>query len=625
MKKIYIALSFVLAFASAQSQDKDTKTADKLYNQYQYIKAAKEYLKLTDKGKSDQYIQKQLGDCYYNIFNAKEASKWYAQAIASKQQDAETYFRYAQMLKANNNYAEATKQLQKFAELAPNDKRAQNVQNEDNYLKTLLGSSKLFDVKSISINSKYSDFGAYLKDNTIYFASARNATRKNYQWNDQPFLDLYQTDYKDNAATANPTAIATLNTPYHEGPVTISDDGNTMYFSRESFFENKFEKTKDNKTKLGKMYIYKASKVDGAWGNVTSTNLNDKLCNTSSPSLSKDGKTLYFVSDRTGSLGNTDIWKASLNADGTFGTPENLGSNVNTEGNELSAFIADDNTLYFASNGRQGLGGLDVFAYNTNAFEAAINVGKPVNSEKDDFGFTFNQAQNVAFMSSNRDGGLGDDDIYQAIPYCELNLIVLAKDNKTGNSLAGAKMSVLDTNKNVVATGLSDDMGQAKFKADCDKPYTINVEKEGYENAIISLDKSKNTAEVVVSLEPVKAIVTEKEVILNEIKFEYDKANITQEGAFELDKLVAVMVEYPNMVIFAKSHSDSRGADAYNLNLSDRRAKATVQYVMSKGIAQDRISGKGMGETEPKVPCLDNCTEEDHAQNRRSEFLIVKK
>jgi outer membrane protein OmpA-like peptidoglycan-associated protein len=624
MKKLYIALSFVLAFANVQSQNKDSKKADQLFKDYQYIKAAKEYLKLNDTGKSDSYVQKQLGNCYYTIFNAKEAVKWYSQAIATPQ-DAETYFRYAQMLKANNNYGEATKQMRKFAELAPNDKRAQNVQNEDNYLKTLLGSTKLFDVKPLGFNSKYSDFGAYLKDNTIYFASARNATQKNYQWNDQPFLDLYQTDFKDNTASANPVAVTSLNTKYHEGPVTISADGNTMYFSRESFFDNKFEKSQDKKTNLGKMFIYKATKTEGAWGNVTGTNLNDKQYNTSSPSLSKDGKTLYFVSDRPGSLGSTDIWKATLNTDGSFATPENLGPNVNTEANELSAFIADDNTLYFASNGRIGLGGLDVFAYNVSKAEPAINIGKPVNSEKDDFGFTFNQAQNVAFMSSNRDGGLGDDDIYQATPYCELNLVVLAKDSKTGNSVAGAKMSLLDPNKKVVGTGFSDDMGQARFKADCDKPYTINVEKEGYENAVISLEQSKNNAEVVAMLEPTKPIVTEKEVLLNEIKFEYDKANITQEGALELDRLVAVMVEYPNMVIFAKSHTDSRGADTYNLSLSDRRAKATVQYVISKGIAEDRITGKGMGETEPKVPCLDNCTEEEHAQNRRSEFLIVKK
>jgi outer membrane protein OmpA-like peptidoglycan-associated protein len=490
----------------------------------------------------------------------------------------------------------------------------------------LLAKKKLFDVQALEFNSRYSDFGAYMKDNVIYFASARNTTRKTYDWNDQPFLDIYKTDYKDGKVNSLSVAVDDLNTKYHEGPVTISADGNTMYFTRESFFDDKFVKTQDKKLKLGKMNIFKTTKENDKWTNIAPVSFNGKEYNTSSPSISKDGKILYFTSDMPGTLGKTDVWKVAVNEDGSFGKPENLGDNINTEGNELSSFIADDNTLYFASNGRKGLGGLDVFAVDMNKNNEPINLGKPVNTEKDDFGFTYNPTEKVGFLSSNRDGGKGDDDIYLALPVCSVDLEVTAHDKKTGALLSNANITVVDEKKNVVANGVSNDMGKANFNLECDKAYFLNVDKDGYTGDVFPMDKSKG-GEVVMNadLAPIEAIVTETEVILNEIKFEFNRSNITQQGASELDKLVAVMNLYPEMVIFAKSHTDSRGDDNYNMSLSERRAKSTVQYVISKGIAAERITGQGFGETEPKVSCGKDCTEEQHAENRRSEFMIVKK
>ncbi|SNA83647.1 OmpA family protein [Flavobacterium psychrophilum] len=624
MKKIYIALSFILVLTTGKAQNKDTKIADKLFDRYQYVDAVKEYLKLTDKGKADTYVFKQLGDCYYNVFNSIEAEKWYTQAV-TKQQDAETYFRYAQMLKANSKYNEAAQQMNKFASLAPNDKRAQSISGDSNYLAKLLGKAKMFDVRSLEFNSKYSDFGAYLKDNVIYFASARNTARKSYEWNDQPFLDIYKTDFKDGKVNSKSVLVEDLNTTYHEGPVTISADGNTMYFSRESFFDKKFVKSQDKKTKIGKMYIFKATKENEKWTNISPVSFNSKEYNTSSPSLSKDGKTLYFTSDMPGTLGKTDVFKVAVNEDGTFGTPQNLGDKVNTEGNELSAFIADNNTLYFASNGKKGLGGLDVFAFDTTKNTEAVNLGKPVNSEKDDFGFTFNQDQKTAFLSSNRDGGQGDDDIYLALPVCNLDLITTVHDKKTGAILANATITVVDQKLNVLGNSISDEMGIVNFHLECDKTYFINVDKNGYIGEVIEVEKSSG-GEVAINadLNPKAPIITQTEVILSDINFDFNKSNITQEGAAELDKLVAVMTKYPEMVIFAKSHTDSRGDDKYNMLLSDRRAKSTVQYIISKGIAVNRITGEGFGKSEPKVQC-DKCTEAEHQKNRRSEFMIVKK
>lgn len=623
MKNLYITLSFVIASSTLSAQNKDTKNADRLFNRFEYVDAASEYLKLVDKGKADGYVYKQLADSYYNVFNAAEASKWYAKALTEKQ-DAETYYRYAQMLKADGKYEEANKQLQKFANMAPNDQRAVAFKQNPNYLPKLNEKAKSFDIKSLDINSDKSDFGAMLSnDNTLYFASARNTSRKTYGWNEQPYLDLYSAVYNTDGTFSQPTAVEGVNTKFHDGPASISADGNTMYLASESFNEGLFEKDKAQKLKFGQVALFKSVKADGKWSKPTPLPFNSKDYSTSNPSLSKDGKTLYFSSNMPGSVGGVDIWKVSVNADGSFGTPENLGKKINTEGNESFPFITDENKLYFSSDARQGFGGMDVYVIDLNKGTEATNVGKPVNSEKDDFAFSFNTAKNIGFVSSNR-GGV--DNIYSATPVCGVEVVSLVRDAKTGSKLSGARVAILDGKNNIIATKTTAADGTVSYDVECDKAYTLQVAKDGYESNNFPVSKTRGgIVNINADLQPIDVIVTETEIILNDIYFEYDKSNITQQGAFELDKLVQVMKNNPAMVIMVKSHTDSRGSDQYNMNLSDRRAKSTVQYIISKGIAKDKISGKGYGESEPKVNCGENCTEEEYAKNRRSEFLIVKK
>jgi outer membrane protein OmpA-like peptidoglycan-associated protein/tetratricopeptide (TPR) repeat protein len=622
MKNLYIALSFAAVSFAVSAQNKDTKIADKLYNRYEYVSAAEEYLKLVEKGKADGYVYKQLADTYFNMFNTVEAAKWYAKAV-EQNQDAETYYRYAQMLKANGNYEEANKQMQKFAITSPSDMRAKAFKENPNYIPRLLDKAKMYNVNSLEMNSDKSDFGAVLHDNTVFFTSARNTAKKSYGWTDEPFLDIYKADYNDNGTISNVIAVKELNSKYHDGPVTISADGNTIYFSSDSFRENSFEKDKENKLKLGKNNIFKATKVGDKWGNVTSLPFNSNEYSTSNPSLSRDGKTLYFSSNMPGSLGGVDIWKVAVNTDGSYGTPENLGSKVNTEGNESFPFISDDNrTLFFASSGRQGFGGLDVFQIDLSSGEAASNLGKPVNTEKDDFAFSFNDKKNVGFVSSNRGG---NDDVFGVAPICGVDVHTTVTDAKTGAILANAKVSIVDDKRNVISTEMSNVRGEVKYRVECDKAYVIQASKDGYESNSFAVAKSKGPqAKIAAALQPIDVIVTETEIILKPIYFEFNKSNITQEGAFELDKLVQVMKNNDKLVILAKSHTDNRGGTKYNQLLSERRAKSTVQYIISKGIAANRISGKGMGESEPKVDCKNNCTEDQHSQNRRSEFLIVK-
>lgn len=622
MKNLYIAFSFVIASSTITAQNAATKKADKLYSRYEYVTAAEEYLKLVDQGKGDDYVYNRLATTYFNMFNTTEAARWYAKAI-EKPQDAETYYRYAQMLKANGKYEESNKQMQKFASLAPNDQRAIAFKKDPNYVPKLLDKQKKYDVNSLEISSDKSDFGAVLYDNQFYFTSARNGSRKEYGWNKEPFLDIYKADYNIDGTITNANTVSELNSKYHDGPVTISNDGTTVYFASDSFRESSFEKDKKNKLKLGRNNLFVATKDNGKWGKAISLPFNSSEYSTSNPSLSRDGKTLYFSSDMPGTLGGIDIWKVSINADGSYGKPENLGAKVNSEGNESFPFIADDNnTLYFASSGKQGLGGLDIFQIDLSKSNEAVNLGKPVNTEKDDFGFTFNKTKNLGFFASNRNG---NDDIFGATPVCGVEVLTIVTNAKTGAILANANVSIVDDKRNVIATKTTNEKGEVSYEVECEKSYSIQAAKDGFESNTFGVTKTKGgQTKVDAALQPIESIITETEIVLNPIYFEYNKSNITQEGAFELDKLVQVLKSNDKLVILAKSHTDNRGSDAYNLALSDRRAKATVQYVISKGISKDRISGKGMGEIEPKVDCKEACTEEQHAQNRRSEFLIVK-
>ena len=621
MKNLYIVLSFIAISFTVSAQNKNTKTADKLFARFEYIDAAKAYLKLVENGKADSYVYKQLADAYYNMFNSAEAVKWYAKATETNQ-DAETYYRYAQMLKAEGKYEDANKQMRKFAAAAPNDLRAKAFNENPNYLPKLLDKSKAYNVKSSELSSDKSDFGAVLYDNTVYFASARNGARKNYGWTDEPFLDIYKADYNADGTITNATTISEINTKWHDGPATVTADGTTMYFTSESYNEKISEKDKKANAKFSQIYLYKATKSGSSWAEVTPLPFNGKTYSTSNASISRDGKTLYFASNRPGSIGGSDIWKVAVNADGTYGEPQNLGKKVNTEGNENFPFIADDNTtLFYASSGKPGLGGLDVFQVDLSSGAEAANLGKPVNTEKDDFAFTFNGSKKVGFLASNRNG---NDDIFVVNPICAVDVLIVVTDAKTGAILTNASVSILDDKKNVIATEMSNAKGEVGYRVECDRAYVVQASKDGYEGNTFAVTKSKGpTAKVDAALQPIDVIVTETEIILKPIYFEFDKSNITQEGAFELDKLVQVMKNNDKMVIMAKSHTDSRGSDQYNLLLSDRRAKSTVQYIISKGIDASRISGKGMGELEPKEVCSP-CTEAQYAQNRRSEFLLVK-
>ena len=335
MKNIYLLLSFVIVTTiTLKAQTKETEKADKLFKQFEYLDASTEYLKLVGIGKKENYIYNQLAESYYNMFNTKEAIKWYALSV-TQPQDAETYFKYAQMLKASGKYEESNAQMAIFANKRPKDLRAISFNENPNYIPKLLSKKKSFDVKSISINSDKSEFGPMLSnDNVFYFSSARRKSRKTAGWNDESYLDLYQSIYNEDGAFSPATEVQEINTVWHDGPAAVSSNGKTIYFSRDSRVLKDYENDKGINTKFSQMYLYKATKANDKWSNIAQLPFNSKTYSVSNPSISKDGKTLYFNSNMPGGIGGNDIWKVEIKEGDVYGTPENLGSKVNTEGNE---------------------------------------------------------------------------------------------------------------------------------------------------------------------------------------------------------------------------------------------------------------------------------------------------
>lgn len=630
MKHIKLIITLViLSCFSVTAQTKATKSADKHFSKLEFVEAIEDYEKLIEKGEGDAYIYGQLAIANYNIFNTVEAEKWFAKALETNQ-EPEMIFKYSEMLKANGKYEASNAQMKTFASMRPGDDRSVMFMANPDYLPKILDRGKKFNVQNMDINSAVSDFGGTIQDGKLYITTARNGARKKYGWNEQPFLDIYEFTLAEDGTYQGEAMVADkINTKYHEGVVSFSPDGKTMYFSRESFFENIYEKDSLSNTKYSVLHLFKATKGSDGFSNIEALPINSRNYSIKNPSVSPDGSTIYFASDMPGGFGKFDIYKASIDENGQVGAPVNMGQKVNTEGHEMFPFISDNNTLYFSSIGHLGLGGMDVFyTKEIDGKMAPIrNVGIPVNSNGDDFAFHINEETGEGFVSSNREGGKGDDDIYQIKkiqPLCDVLIVATIVDNKTKAPIAGASASLVDSKGNVLSTKTTNAEGKVEYIVECDTDTELQVTMQDYESNKLAIagDDVEEVA-VELALDPIEKIVEVEEVVLRPIYFDYDKSNITAKAAFELDNLVQVMNKYPDMVIYATSHTDIRASNKYNDALSDRRAKTTVQYIISKGIDATRISGAGKGERELAVDCGTNCTEEQHQLNRRSEFKIL--
>ncbi len=634
---------FIILGSNAQNTGK-LKQATKDYDKYSYVKTTDVLLKLAEKGYESQELLQKLGNTYYFNSQMEAAEKWYSKLLTNYQDvDAEYLFRYAQTLKSLEKYNEADQWMQRFTEARGGEKRSQLFNNQKDYLSYIESLSEDFEIKNLDINSEVSDFGSNIYNNQLVFASTRKNGR-NYFWNNQPYLNLFTADKQEEGSYTNAQFLSKgVNTRYHESTVAFMPSGDVMYFTRNNFFKSRLKRDEKG---INRLKIYSAKlQENGNWGEVTSVHFNSEAYSVAHPAINTSGTKMYFASDMPGTLGESDLYVVDINEDGSLGTPVNLGGVINTEGQETFPFINENGDLYFSSNGRNGLGGLDVYyihdlekTLNSGGAFTIDNMGKPINSSMDDFGYYENLETKAGFFTSNRAGGKGDDDIYGfEVPDCLQGLEGKVFDKKTKDILANASLILSDKSGKQLATTTSDAEGAYKFKGVliCNSEYLIRASKETYltsEERFSSTFNRKRgiTQDMYLEMDEVaiaKGTNLREALNLNPIYFDFDKAYIRPDAEIELQKVIEVMKQYPNLKIDVRSHTDSRASKSYNESLSSKRNKATINYLIETGgITADRLTGKGYGESELVNKCSDGvpCTKAAHQLNRRSDFIVVE-
>ncbi|WP_268846255.1 OmpA family protein [Flavobacterium aestivum] len=633
-KFIYIVTAFILINPVLLAQKTTIAKADKTYDRLGYMDAIKVYERVADKGYESKEVFEKLANSYYFNGELPTAAKWYEKLFATETPDQpEYYYRYAQSLKAAGQPEKADKIMGQFSNLVPNDSRALEFKGKKDYLAEIKANSGKYEVNNAGINTQYSDYGATYFDKKIIFTSTRDnnlVRNKKQNWTGQYFSNLYSSAIDNDGNFSNPELFSKeISSKYNESTPVFTKDGQTVYFTRNNYNDGKRGKD-DSKTTLLK--IYRSKIINGKWDEITQLPFCSENYSVAHPTLSPDEKTLYFASDMPGTLGQSDLFKVAINPDGTFGNPENLGKAINTEGRETFPFVTSDNQLYFASDGHLGLGGLDIFTANLDQSNPSItNIGTPINTQMDDFAFVLNENKTDGVLSSNREGGNGSDDIYK-FKKCLVNVKGTILDNDKNIAIPNATVYILDKMQKQIYKTTADELGRFEFKADCNEEYFVRGEKENYGTSETSFktDQSPEKQVTVGLKQTVIPLVegTDLAKVLNIpiIYFDLDKSNIREDSKIELEKILTVMEENPTLKIGIRSHTDSRASKDYNIKLSERRAQSTRNFLIEHGIAANRLTAKGYGESQLVNKCSDGvkCTEEEHQKNRRSEFIIIK-
>ena len=625
------------------------KKANNQFEQWAYVDALNIYEKIEKRGFSSGDIHKKLGDAYY--FNARyaEAEKQYERlfnSVDNEQLSAEYYFRYAQTLQHVGKTDQAKNYQTQFVNLVGSSNKIASIYNNEKDLKDQISnnSGRYSDLINLNINTPYSDYGSFVANNRLYFTSARdtgNMSKKVHTWTGNSFTSLYAYDLDTEDKSKNVKRFnGAVRSILNESSAIFTKDGNTMYFTRNNILDGarKYDENKNTRLK-----IYSASLIDGKWQNIKELPFNGDDFSTAHPTLNEDESIMYFASDRPGGFGESDLWQVTVN-NGRFGNPINLGSEINTEARETFPFMSTNNELYFSSDGRVGLGGLDVFVTQLNEknqFEEVQNIGQPINSSSDDFAYFIDFTSKKGFFSSNREGGKGNDDIYSFIELkqlkapCKQDLKIMVVDAKTRMIIPNASVTLYDAFYNNLGNSstYSNDTYVFNTEYECGATYRIKVEKADYNTIeeVVTLANENGVTEKTIVLERKKIEVKKNDDLfkvlkLNPIYFDLDKSNIRPDAALELAKVVEVLKDYPKMKIDVRSHTDSRGSDSYNLKLSQQRAKSTANWIISQGIDASRVTNKGYGETKLLNDCKNGakCSEEQHQENRRSEFIILE-
>ena len=625
IKRISVLCFLFIAWAN-YAQGGKVREADAKFDDLAYADAIEIYESVAEKGFVDQEMLEKLGDAYYFNGEYVAAAKWYRQLFdVSSNLTPEYKFRYGQSLKAIGSYEEADKQLRGFYE----SQGLHNTSSSD-YLKTIEESSDKYLVNSVGYNTQNSDYPGFLQDGMLYVISGSNSGENN-PWNNEPTSDIFKLNGGSLKSIGDE-----INTKFNEGSLAITKDGNTLFFTRNDFNKDKLGTDKNKTTRLK---LYRAKKVNGEWSNVEELPFNSSEYSIGHPALSPDEKTLYFVSDMPNgqNRGGTDIYEVSVLSDGGFGPVRNM-TEINTAGDEMFPFVADDNTFYFASNGQVvNLGGLDVYSAvpnDSNGYKEVSNIGRPINSAMDDFALVVDNDSANGYFATNRTGTKSDDlfsftenPAYSAP--CDATFRGVVRDQETNDILENVLVSLVGANNEIINQKTAP-AGLYEFpEGDCNKAKFVRAEKSGYQTAEELLADPKDgisTTDILLSKREIDISPgTDLGKILNPIYFDLGKAKIRRDAQLELQKIVAIMKDNPTIKVDVRSHTDSRADDAFNLRLSDRRVRSTIDYLVKSGIDRSRLTGRGYGESQLINECSNgvSCSEAAHQQNRRSEFIIV--
>lgn len=593
----------MLLFATAvNAQTNKFKRAEALYQAGGYNEAIDIYKDELDKIKDKQELAMcffKIGNCYRHIGNSRQAEGFYQKAIARECQNPKVYLYYADMLRMGEKYDQAIEQYQKYKSLVPGDKLADVGIQSCDLAKQWTETPSGYEITNMrGLNTKFNEYSPVFASadyTTMLLTSSREGTAGNKKSavTGEYFSDLFITERNAQGTWSKPQSVSdNINTIHEEGSATLSADFNTMYFSRCMV------------SKRGKQgcQLYMAKRAEQGWLMPEAINVAHDSVIVAHPSLSDDGLTLYFVSDMVGGYGGLDIWKLTrASASDNFGEPVNLGPSINTSANEMFPFAHPDGSLYFASNGHPGMGGLDLFKAMPAGSEWSVeNMRYPMNSPSDDFGIVFERDREAGYFSSRRAKGRGGDDIYMFyLPPLIFNMTGKITDDKTHQPIAGATVKLVGSDGVVLTTTTADD-GTYKFNLRPNADYVVIASKKGYLN-----NKGKNTTKGEGQSKDfgqnIALTSTAKPITIPNIFYDYDRWELRPESQSALDMLVDILNDNPNITIELGAHTDSRGSEEYNYDLSQRRAQSVVNYLIQKGIVPERLRAKGYAQTQPKV------------------------
>jgi peptidoglycan-associated lipoprotein len=634
MIKNYIRLACIatLVILFAGCAQMYFKQGTKSFDMLRFSKAIDSFEKALDR-KDIPNAKEGLANAYRLTNNTVKAEKTYADVVLLPDTDPMNYFHYARMLMANKKYDEAKIWFNKYLSVKPADPTAQVLLASCDSSVVFNRDTLRYSIELIQLKGLENYYTTALYKDGFVFSADRNEIDADMvnPWTGNSYLDLYYTENKGTDKWDEPKKLeGQINGPYHEGPSVITKDGKTIYFTRSNYTKSKLKKGADNTNNL---QMFRATLDGDKWKDLAMFKYNSPDYSTGHPTLSADEQTLYFISDMPGGLGGTDIYMAKKEGEG-WGTPINLGPGINSSLDEMFPFYcAADSALYFSSEGHTNMGGLDVFRakdLGNGKFGRAVNEGYPLNTTQDDFAYTLKPDMKNGFISSNR---LGGDKIFtfvkkKEVPPLAFMLVGTVTDKSTGLPLANSKVEVIDMQNNTKLEFTTDANGNYQTPIDPNTDYSLIASKEKYSTATgdattKGLTKSETIRRDFI-LDPFAPVVN-KEFTLENIYYDLDKYNIRPDAAVELDKIVKLMKEYPNMVIELGSHTDSRANDQYNITLSENRAKSAVAYLVKRGISKDRLTWKGYGETKLVNGCSNDvkCTEDEHQRNRRTTFKVL--